>query len=557
MNAGERRLVSLVAALIGDTAGLSIAENRLVARSDPVDSQIIAHARAAILAGQDVLGATFCSLKSAEQRRQRGATYTPAPIVDAMVAWAHAEVPTPARIIDPGAGSGGFLIAAARRFPDAELIAVDIDPLATLMLRANAAVQGFSDRLTVHVADYRHLTLPAITGPTLFIGNPPYVRHHDIDAQWKTWFSDTAHRYGLTASQLAGLHIHFFLKTRALAQPGDYGAFITAAEWLDVNYGNVVRRMLADGLGGTAVHIIDPKAQPFADALTTGAITCFRVGTQLSGIIMGSVRSLCDLALGRGRTVAWRDIAGAPKWSVFVREQKQAPAGFIELGELFRVHRGQVTGGNDVWIDNDAARDVPERYKPFTVTRARELLAAGPELTSNMSLRRVIDLPVDLDDFDVGERRAVQRFLAWAKRHGAHEGYIATHRRAWWSVGLRSPAPILCTYMARRAPTLVRNRVEARHINIAHGLYPHEPLSEAALTAVVGYLRRHMSTTGGRTYAGGLVKFEPKELERILIPRIEDIHGYLAQPETAAPALDGNGVGNRLANHGAFAERVM
>jgi hypothetical protein len=42
--------------------------------------------------------------------------------------------------------------------------------------------------------------------------------------------------------------------------------FITAAEWLDVNYGAVLRRLLADGLGGTAIHLIDPKAQPFVDA---------------------------------------------------------------------------------------------------------------------------------------------------------------------------------------------------------------------------------------------------------------------------------------------------
>src|SRR4029077_12911884 len=124
-------------------------------------------------------------------------------------------------------------------------------------------------------------------------------------------------RFGFTASKLAGLHIHFFFKTRELAQPGDYGAFITAAEWLDVNYGGALRRMLADGLGGTAVNIIDPKARPFADALTTGAITCFRVGSRRAEIIMGSASSLDDLApLGRGRAVARHEIAGARKWSV-------------------------------------------------------------------------------------------------------------------------------------------------------------------------------------------------------------------------------------------------
>jgi hypothetical protein len=71
--------------------------------------------------------------------------------------------------------------------------------------------------------------------------------------------------------------------------------------------------------------------------------------------------------------VAWHEIASARKWSVLVVEQKQTPAGLIELGELFRVHRGQVTGANDVWIDNDAACDLPKRCKPFAVTSAREL----------------------------------------------------------------------------------------------------------------------------------------------------------------------------------------
>lgn len=524
MNAGEHRLVSLAAALIGDSAALSVAERKLVSLAHPIDAHHIAGARAQILGGQDLLGSEFCSLRSARQRRPYGATYTPTPIVDAMVEWAQAEMSGPARVVDPGAGSGRFLIAAAHKFPNAELVAVDVDPLATLLLRANAVTHAFADRLTVHLTDYRNLALPAIAGPTLFIGNPPYIRHHHIGEDWKTWFVRTANRFGFSASKLAGLHVHFFFKTREIGRPGDFGAFITAAEWLDVNYGGALRRLLADGLGGTAVHLIDPKAQPFADALTTAAITCFRLGGPPGEITMRSVGSLGDLApLGRGRAVARHEIASARKWSVLVREHKQAPAGLIELGELFRVHRGQVTGGNDIWIDNDASRHLPKRCKPFAVTSARELFAAGAELTSTKGLHRVVDLPADLDTLDADERRAVQHFLAWARRHGAHQSYIALHRRAWWSVGLRAPAPILCTYMARRAPAFVRNVVKARHINIAHGLYPRGPLNDGALTAILTYLRRHASTAGGRTYAGGLVKFEPKELERTLLPRIEDL----------------------------------
>jgi hypothetical protein len=133
-------------------------------------------------------------------------------------------------------------------------------------------------------------------------------------------------------------------------------------------------------------------------------------------------------------------------------------------------------------------------------------------------LRRVIDLPVDLNDLSPKERRAVDEFLAWARAHDVPSGFVARHRRAWWSVGLREPAPILCTYMARRPPAFVRNRCNARHINIAHGLYPREPMDDERLDQLLAFLTGNVSTTSGRTYAGGLTKFEPREVERLRIP---------------------------------------
>jgi adenine-specific DNA-methyltransferase len=72
--------------------------------------------------------------------------------------------------------------------------------------------------------------------------------------------------------------------------------------------------------------------------------------------------------------------------------------------------------------------------------------------------------------------------------------------------------------MARRAPAFVRNLVAARHINIAHGLYPREPVTEQFLSRLVTYLATAVDVASGRTYAGGLTKFEPREMERLPIP---------------------------------------
>jgi adenine-specific DNA-methyltransferase len=156
-----------------------------------------------------------------------------------------------------------------------------------------------------------------------------------------------------------------------------------------------------------------------------------------------------------------------------------------------------------------------------TVTRARELLFAGDALADASKLRRVLSLPVDLGELERGFRKVAERFIEWAKKRGAADSYVAQHRRAWWSVPLYEPAPIVCTYMARRPPAFVRNLCDARLLNIAHGLYPRQTLDAETTSGLLDYLRRHVGVAAGRTYAGGLTKFEPGELERIPVPPLE------------------------------------
>lgn len=461
------RLANLSYQLLGPSAtDLSLAERRLVDRSDVVGPAQLGAIEEQIRSGADPIGEAYCRLVSPAERRPLGQTYTPSLIVDAMVAWASDQA-KPIRIVDPGAGSGRYLLAAARAFPDAEVIGADVDPLSTLMLKANIAAAGLGDRASAHLGDYRALKLPKVDGPTLFIGNPPYVRHHQIGAEWKKWLLTTARRRGLDASGLAGLHVHFFLATAEHGRLGDYGTFITSAEWLDVNYGKLVRQLLLDGLGGESLHVLDADAAPFSDAATTGAITCFKVGEKPKSVKVRRVETVDDLGrLDQGRSIARQRLSEANRWSVLTRVTPKLPPGYIELGELCRVHRGTVTGANEVWVPRrDVKVDLPPHVFFASVTKAADLFAAGDRLVSAVDLRRVIDLPVDLDNFESADRKKIDRFLRAAKRKDVHLGYIAANRKAWWSVGLREAAPVLATYMARRPPAFVRNDAAARSLS--------------------------------------------------------------------------------------------
>lgn len=518
---GERDLAAIAGELgAASVAGWTAHDRPLLKNLPSVSAALVRQFRAAIREGNDPLGDAFCSLRSRELRRELGATYTPSAIVNAMLDWS-AALPPPDRVVDPGCGSARFLIGAGVRFPKSKLVGVEIDPLAAVIARGNLAACGLASRSEVRLADFRDAKLSGVAGKTLFVGNPPYVRHHQIAPKWKAWLSRTASGLGLPASQLCGLHLHFYLATAVLGKPGDYGAYITAAEWMDVNYGELLRKLAVRHLGLRTLTLIEPTAQPFPDAATTASIGSFVLGSKTKTISFYRVASTAALGkLPDPQKVSVERLEVEPRWTVFTRKAQKTPKGYVELGELCRVHRGQVTGANDVWVVG-ADVELPVHVLFPTVTRARELFNAGQKLADSAHLRRVVDLPIDLDQLVEADRQLVDAFLKLAKAKGADKGYVAENRKRWWSVGLRGPAPILCTYMARRPPAFVENSVDARHINIAHGLYPRETLTREIMRKLIGFLSTRVSVNLGRTYAGGLTKFEPGEIERIPVPEIE------------------------------------
>jgi adenine-specific DNA-methyltransferase len=564
----EQALITLASWLgAGSVAGWSAAERDLAARAGdhwPGSDRAVTAARDRIRAGEDPLGDAFCALRSPAGRRVLGQTFTPPPVIESMIAWAAGTGIRPARVVDPGSGSARMLLAAGRRWPQAALVGVEIDPAAAIIGRASLAAAGFAGRSAVLLGDYCGARLPHAEGPTLFLGNPPYVRHHQIAAPGKDWLRRAAREQGLAASGLAGLHAHFFLATARHAAPGDLGVLITAAEWLDVNYGQLVRELLLGTLGGQAVHLIEPATAVFADAAATSVIACFRPGTTPEVIRMRRVAGPAELgALSGGTPVAVPLLRAASRWGPLLRAAEPEAAepdtarpeaarpgtarpgsarprrpgrpreGHVELGELCRVHRGQVTGANAVWVTAGPHPLVPARFCVPAVTRARELIAAGPVLAPGALLRQVISLPADLDELPGRQRAGVARFLRHATAAGAADSYVARHRTPWWRVRLGVPPPIMASYMGRRPPVFVRNQAGASYLNIAHGLYPREPLDPGVLDALAAFLSRSVSPEQGRVYAGGLIKFEPREMERLLVPGLALLAALASHAEQA------------------------
>jgi len=501
----------------------------LVRVAPPSNPHELEPIRTAIHAGLDPLGDELLSIRPSAERRAVGAFYTPASIVEPMVRWIIER--KPARVIDAGCGSGRFATSVVRRQPGLPIVAIDLDPLATLLTRASLAVLGADNARVVH-ADYTTLALESIDGKTAFIGNPPYVRHHDLAPAMKAWAADAGRRLGQPVSSLSGLHTYFFLATALQARPGDYGTFITSSEWLDVGYGAAIRHLLLDGLGGLSLTAFDPRSSAFADVMTTAVIVSFEAGAHPHTMRLGMVASAEELAEPIGFPVQREVLSAASRWSGLFATASAAShpqpisAGTpIRLGDIARVHRGQVTGANGFFVmARERAKDLGllEWCRPV-ITAAEEVLDASGVIRDTAKLKVLLCPPKELDRrahpaldryFRQGEHRRQGETVALMER------YVPRHRTPWWHLGKIPAPPIVASYMARRAPAFALNPDRLALLNIGHGLWPKEKLSERELEELVSHLNALSAgfRGGGRTYHGGLEKFEPREMEALVVP---------------------------------------
>lgn len=510
--ASESDLVSAALALGAANAGgpLARAEHKLVATVAPASTFDASELAEAIRAGGDPLGDAFVALRSPLVRRAAGAFYTPPEIVTPMVAWAMERDPT--RFVDPGCGSGRFALAALAANPEIEILGVDLDPLATLLCRANLATVGATSARVV-CADFLTARLPEHRGRTAWVGNPPYLRHHDLSAGDKRWAAQAAKRLGYTVSGLAGLHALFFLATALRAQPADVGCFVTSAEWLDVGYGAIVRGLLTNGLGGTSLDLIDPRAVPFADVMTTALVTSFVTGRAPATMTIRLVREPEDLRLGAGEVVEVKTMSAATRWSPLFRGSALAVG--ETLGDLARVHRGLATGANDFFVMTKAEankRGLSEWAQP-AITAAAEIMGSGGVIHDAPERKVIISMPPDLDR---KAHRQADVYLREGERLGVHKTYLCSHRKPWWRLAPAFP-PIVASYMARQAPGFARNPDSLALLNIAHGIFPANGVDPDALVTRLNVARGTFAGSG-RTYHGGLEKFEPREMEALPIP---------------------------------------
>jgi adenine-specific DNA-methyltransferase len=463
---------------------------------------------------------TVLPVESATERKARGAFYTPPPIAHFLAEWAITEATR--RVLEPSAGDGVFLEAAATRFRELggsrELVGVELVAQEAAFAQGAAIEAGWHPRMIV--SDFFDVNPNDVGEVDAVIGNPPWIRYHGFTGDQREKGRVRAAAMGIALSGLASSWAPFVVHACAFLSSTGRLAMVVPAELLHAEYAEPVRKLLTERFASVRLVAFDHHV---FEGTQVDALLLLASQDGPAGLHFDRVRSFNELSTHRPSlrraTVRWGnamvdDEAGA------ILAELEASGRFVRLGTLGAVDIGIVTGFNDYFVVSE--REVEGFQLP------RDILL--PILTRSDQLATGTVSQALFDRWTAAGRRvwllALPRVAQATPRAYLQEGirmnvpdrYKCRVRDPWWSVPLRPAPNLFLSYMAHRAPRIAVNELGARSTNLIHGVYLEDPSVATAIATVWSNPVTELSCElEGRTYGGGVLKLETKEAERVLV----------------------------------------
>ena len=202
-----------------------------------------------------------------------------------------------------------------------------------------------------------------------------------------------------------------------------------------------------------------------------------------------------------------------------------AQAAPVRFGALAEIGLGYVSGANDFFHLRPSGTEkagIPDAFLQTTVRNAR-VLPQGELTAGTLDRWRRNDDPMLLLRIPKAASvpTRVRRYLNSAAGQSAREAYKCRNRTPWYSVpDVRVPNFFL-TYMAGRAPNLVRNAAGASCTNALHGVRLRRPnLAGDLLNAWRTPLAQLSCELEGHALGGGMLKLELSEAARVILPLV-------------------------------------
>lgn len=376
---------------------------------------------------------------------------------------------------------------------------------------------------------------------SLIIANPPYSRHHHIPVEKKTKLSRRLKElYEVKLSGLAGLHIYFVMLSTQWLKDDGYSCWLIPSEFLSVNYGIEFKRFLLNQVDLISIHSYDNSDVQFDDALVSSTILVFRKSKNKVNYVNFSWGPDINKP-SHSIKINKSELNPNDKWNKeFLLRKDRCLNSTSTIGSYFKIKRGIATGDNSFFIIDEETR---ERYNiPKTVLTP--LIPPPRKLKTNIytvddSSSDGLYLITCHDSLDVikDKYEGLYNYIEKGRQDGVNLRANCRNRTLWYGLEKRDVPPILISYMGRdnndlslpikfilnNANVIATNSYLCLYVREEYEYNPNDEIYKA-IWRILSSIPKEVLIAHGRTYGGGLLKWEPKELESIPCP---DLSKYL------------------------------
>jgi adenine-specific DNA methylase len=386
------------------------------------------------------------------------------------------------------------------------------------------------------------------------LGNPPYVRYHLFTGPAREKALARARDQGVVLPNLSSMWAPFLVHACSFVTPTGRLAMVLPAELLHVQYAGPIRRFLLREFA--RLCIIQFERKVFPGALEEVVLLLADRRARRRGLHIARVQDLDDLGArleeviqGPGRAIP----EDSDKWSPLLLDDKaykafQAlakPARFQAMKDLASVDIGIVTGANDFFFlspTESAALGIKSRYLAPAVARAAHVAGclfdarAWSRLEQNDEKCQLLLIDADA----VAQDKALRDHIERGESIGFHQRYKCRIRSPWYSLKKPPAGDAFLCYMANYVPRLAWNDLRALNSNTVHSVrfrVRAENLMRAQVVSFYNSVTLLSCEIFARSYGGGVLKIEPSEAERLLMPRLENTR-LIGQLSRMLPEID-------------------
>lgn len=458
-------------------------------------------------------------MSSPATRKSLGSFYTPPEVADRLVRWV---VRSPSdRLLDPACGDGRFLAAHSN------VVGVDQDSSAV------AAATGHVPHATVHAVDFFDWADTTEDRFDCVAGNPPFIRYQRFNGHVRKTALRLCERLGARLTGLASSWAPFVIVAASLLKRGGRMAFVVPAEIGHAPYAQPVLRFLFDNFSDVQVAAVREKV--FLDlSEAVWFLYASGFGKPSNGIGLSSYNSFRDVPglpprgerIGRTELKSWNNRLRPFLLSRAIRGMYSHVGRMARLGDCARVGIGYVTGANDFFhISPSKARrlNLPGEFLTPSLRRSAFLpQKAVTHRTVQNWLNQ--DEPVLLLHIPAGVRlpTEVRHYLDSSAGRKARTAYKCRKRSPWYAVpDVRVPDAFL-GYMSGLNPALVANYANCVCTNSVHAVHLTSGVSTSELVRRWSHPLVALSCEiEGHPLGGGLLKLEPREAARVVLPALD------------------------------------